>query len=459
MRTILLALTVLMAKPLVAAPEPRVLYEEDPSLLTTVVKVVIHSGTADDPVGKNGLTSLMIELMQRGTKKKSRTKFQSELEKIGGSLSAGTSLDRILFEGRVIRENTGALLALIEDCLLNPAFDKKEFDSLKKEVVAQISHKKNQNSRLTGLQLRKELFGGTPLEYPVEGGLSTVSGLQLEDIKRAYNDRFHQGNIMFAVATANKESEMKPLLGKLWGKFPDGLRLSRRTVPVKVPEKPRLIVIDKPKTSTGSIIFGQAGITAQEKNRYALGTSDFSFGGEPLVSRLFRIVRGELGWTYSINSTYGALGNLSHQQGIYAIVTAPSVEFTGKTILKVLSLWKDYLSSGLKSSELRLGQESLVNSYPFDFESAEKRLSARLHSYLYDVPILSQEQYAKVIGSIDQKGVVDALKAHHFESRWVIIVVADRKAIESQLAEEQKERPAEERLTIEKVLTPEQVIQ
>jgi predicted Zn-dependent peptidase len=186
---------------------------------------------------------------------------------------------------------------------------------------------------------------------------------------------------------------------------------------------------------------------------------NYAFGAEPLISRLFRVIRSELGWTYSIGSTYNATGPLTHQQGFFVIHATPSIEFTGKTLFKTLSMWAEYMNSGLKSDELLLAQESLINSYPFEFDSAEKRLGQRLHSYLYGVPILSPEEYAKKLKGISNKSLKSALKDHQTSQGWMVTVVADSSVIEKELAQEQAEVPAEKRLAITKKLTPDQLIE
>jgi predicted Zn-dependent peptidase len=245
----------------------------------------------------------------------------------------------------------------------------------------------------------------------------------------------------------------------MWKKFPDGTPKTRRIFEPKVPETLTLIVIHKPKTSTGVLAFAQKGITAQDPERYALGVGNFSFGGEPLVSRLFRTIRGELGWTYAINSTYGAMGSLSYQPGIYSIISTPSVEFTTKTLFKTLSSWQDYMRNGLRKDELSLAQESSVNSYPFEFESAQKRLGQRVYSELYGVPVLTQEEYEKTLDKVGNKELKKALKDRHTEKGWIITLVADKDVIAAQLAEEQKGIPHESQLKISKVITPAELIQ
>lgn len=441
------------------AKEPQIILESEPALLVTNIQVVVLSGSQTDPIDKVGVSNMVGELMLRGTKKRTRDKFQAEIERMGASLSVRTAQDMIVFDGRVIKENTDAFIALLEDCLLYPKFLKKEFDSLKTELLAEAAHIKNANNRLGGLTARKELFAGSSLEKPVNGTLGSLKKIQLDDVVRTYNNALHRGNVVFGVASSVPEAKLKTALTNIWQKLPDGAKLTQKNIVPKVPESPKLIVIHKPKTSTGSLLFAQAGITAQDPDRYTLSTGNFSYGGEPLVSRLFRTIRGELGWTYAIGSTYGAMGPLSYQQGIYIVSSTPSVEFTTKTILKTLEMWKDFYDKGLNSDELKLAQESLVNSYPFEFDSAGKRLSQRMSSLIYSVPILSQDEYDNKISDIGNSDVKKALLARHKPSSWLIALVADKDVFEKQLAEEQKDIPEAKRLKIAKVVTPDQVVE
>lgn len=440
------------------AEEPKLLFEGDKSLLVTEVSVVVLSGSSADPIDKVGSSNMLAELILRGTKKKTRGKFQAELERMGAVLNARTTQDLIVFDGKVIKENTMQFLALLEDALLHPAFLKTEFQSLKTELIAEAAHMKNVNNRLGGLTARRELFQGTSLATAVNGSVTSLNRIQLDDLIRSYNNQFHRGNVVFGVATSVNEGDIKSKLSSIWLGLPDGARLQRKSIAPKVPDSPKLIVVHKPKTSTGALIFAQAGITAQDPMRYALSVGNFSFGGEPLVSRLFKTIRGELGWTYAIGSTYAATGPQSYQQGLYLISSTPSVEFTAKTILKTIEMWKEYYSDALKGDELKLARESIVNSYPFEFESAEKRVSQRLSSYIYNVPILSPEEFEKTINDIGTSEIKKALRDRQKPDSWLMVLVADKDVVAKQLEDEQKDIPKEKRITISKVITPDDVV-
>ncbi|MCB0404814.1 MAG: insulinase family protein [Bdellovibrionales bacterium] len=438
---------------------PKLLYEEDPTLLTTTIEIVVQSGSSEDPMDKTGVANMIAEILLRGTATKDRALFQSTLERMGGSIGGAASHDTIEFSGEVIKENTDAFLDLVVEFLTKPAFNEKEFKSLVQENLAAIQHIKNVNTRLGGLALRREVFAGTPLERPTQGTRKTLKAIQLKDLKERYKSSFHKGNFLFAVASPLKKSQIEKKLESIWTALPDGKATPSPLVSLKIPTEPKLIVVNKPRTSSGSVLMAQAGIVAQEPDRYDLYLGNFSFGGEPLVSRLFNVVRAALGWTYSIGSTYQAMGSLSKQKGLYMVYTTPSVEFTTKSLFKILNMWDSYLEGGLKKDEIDVAQDSLVNSYPFGFDSANKRLGWKVMSELYDVPILSPSEYESKVRGIGNNELVKLLKKHHTQRGWIISVVADAKVIQKQLDQEQKSIPAEKRLKIAKVLRPDQIIE
>lgn len=440
------------------AEEPTLLFEADKTALTTTVRMVLHTGTASDPDGKNGLANLVSELVLRGTKKRGRSEFQSALERMGASFDVGASHDKIIYSGEVIKENTQAFFKLIQETLTQPQLSAAEFERLKRETIAEINSVKNSNGALAGMALRRVVFEGTPLAVSGNGTLKTLGNIKMADVKAFYKQHYNRQNILFGVVSSLPEKQIKELTGKIAKALPDGVKHVSTPYDLKLPAKPTLVLVDKAGTATGTVFMGQGGITAGDPDRFAIEVGNFSFGGEPLVSRLFRTVRGELGYTYSISSTYSAMGPLSRQRGMFAVVSTPSMEFTTKTIHKSLQMWSEYRAKGVEKEELSLAADSIVNSYPFDFESADKRLAKRLYSHLYGVPIQSPEEYAKTIRGVTNDKIRSSLKERQTENGWWIVLVADGAVMEKQLVEEQKEMAPGDQLEIALRYKPEQLV-
>ena len=116
------------------------------------------------------------------------------------------------------------------------------------------------------------------------------------------------------------------------------------------------------------------------------------------------------------------------------------------------------MNEGLSSDELELAKESLINSYPFEFDTAAKRVSHKLTSFLYNIPILTPEEYSEKIGEISNRKLKAALTEKQKVNRWLIALVADKDVVAKDLEEYQKDVPQDERLTISKIYTPDELV-
>ncbi len=445
-------------KILFAVEEPVIFYEQDPSLLTTNIKAVLLSGAMYDPMDKAGATNMMAEFILRGTKRKSRTAFQNAVERLGATIESDTSHDAIYIYGEVIAENTIPFLELLEEALLQPAFRMKEFTQLKKEISDDLLYLKNDNMSLAKLAIQREIFSGTPLEFPLSGTIRTIKNINIKTILDSYNRAFKRENFVFAISSPLSEKTIKDKITKLWLKYPK--RKEKPATPkitLNIPSSPKIIVINKTVPSTGSIIMAQRGIKIQDTSRYTLLVGNYAFGLRPLISRLFKIIRSEHGWTYSIGSSYEAINNLSSQEGVFGIYASPSVEHSFSVIEKSLQMWKEFLENGLSKEEFKLSKEGLINSYPFMFDSASKRLRNKLISHIYSVPILSPKEYETTINNVTNKNLLAALKEKHTDRGWIISIVADKNEFKKQLEKFQKEAK-KDKFEINKILEPDDLI-
>lgn len=443
------------AKPAVQEGPPlKVLYEGDPKLLTTHVQMVFKTGSIQDPAKKRGTALLLSELLLRGTREASRTEFQTALERMGGTLNASQAHDQIVFSGEVIQEKTVPFLKLMEAAIARPSFDKREFEALRTEAINAINSYKNSNGMLAMLALYRKMYAGTLFEIPGTGNTTSLKAIQLTDLVQYYNQNLTQSNLFATVASPVPEAKLRKHLEAISRALPVGNPAKDTLIPPKMPAKNTLIVVKKPKTATGTMILAQNGLRATDEERYPLGVGDFIFGGSGFVSRLFTIIRSDLGWTYAIGSTYLPGRSLSAQVSPYFISATPLVEYSAKAFFKVQELWNQYVKKGVTAKELATAQQSLINSYAFTFESAKDRAGNRAYSELYGVPILSPEDYTKKIMSISEKEILAALASKHTTGPWWAVMVGDPEQIGSLLAEEQKETPAENRWVIDEVVLP-----
>ncbi len=131
----------------------------------TVLYLVIHRGSRDDPKGKEGLSHLLEHLFFRG--KGCREKFKEELDKIGAVYNAETSWEWTTFHFVVPRKNAEKLMKTIECKLRNPYFSQEEFQVERRVVINEMRMRTGYSlwkifSRVKGELGFDSLEGGTP---------------------------------------------------------------------------------------------------------------------------------------------------------------------------------------------------------------------------------------------------------------------------------------------------------
>jgi zinc protease len=110
----------------------------------------------------SGLAELTAEMMNESTNKYSSEEISIELQKLGGSIYFSADQDGTTMYIESLSKNIDATLALAEEKLLRPAFNKDDFKRVKKQnLEGKEAMKKNAQS-LGFAHFQNQLFGETP---------------------------------------------------------------------------------------------------------------------------------------------------------------------------------------------------------------------------------------------------------------------------------------------------------
>ena len=82
--------------------------------------VVIKSGNAFDPPGKESLASVTVDQIRKGTKTRSALELAEWIESVGGSVGGDTDMDFAFVSVTILSEYTDVAIAYLQDILMNP---------------------------------------------------------------------------------------------------------------------------------------------------------------------------------------------------------------------------------------------------------------------------------------------------------------------------------------------------
>jgi len=158
----------------------KVLIWNDPSAKTVSVKVRIHSGSAFDPQGKEGLMAMLAEnfFPNDGTKEF----FKDDL---GGSLSVTANYDFMQINASSKTEEFLTMLEAVATAVSNPPIDKETAIKLRDKRLERLKELEKDPAYVADAAVAKRLFGTFPYGRPELGTADSVLKITFADLLEA----------------------------------------------------------------------------------------------------------------------------------------------------------------------------------------------------------------------------------------------------------------------------------
>ena len=159
------------------------------------VTLATRAGSGSDPRGKEGLASLAVQVMRRGTKTRKAIDIDVTLGNLGTQLTGGASAEIATQGIEVLRRNLPAALGILADIARDPSFPQDEVDREKKkrlDALAQANNNPNSISQRVAPGLAYGL--NHPFGHPSQGFPATVSSVAPEDLARFHSAYWKPGS-------------------------------------------------------------------------------------------------------------------------------------------------------------------------------------------------------------------------------------------------------------------------
>jgi len=268
-------------------------------------RVVCGGGLLFENESNNGISSLVAELLTRGTKRRSAQDIAGMVESRGGSLSAFAGQNSFGLQARCLKDDAGDFMDLLADCLLNPAFAADEVAKQKTVQLAAIKQQRESPMFLAQEALRQVLFPGHPYRFSPEGTSASVQALSGQALRDYHAKTVVSGNTVLAIFGDITPNDAGTLTERFLGRFPAGQATPKRFAQARErpalehraaqPTLPRQIVQKVPKEQT-IILAGFPGIELKDPRRDALDILQKAMNG--LSSDLMTRIRDEQGLVY-----------------------------------------------------------------------------------------------------------------------------------------------------------------
>ncbi len=330
------------------------------------VSVILPAGAIYDGE-KSGLASLTATALRHGTRTYSKQQMEEELDFIGANINSFASKESAGLSARFAAKDRDKVLLMLKETLMEPAFNAEEFEKEKKRLLVSLEQQKESPRSVINSYFDKFLYGDHVYGNIVQGTISTVSALTVEDVKNFYAANYLPEGSAIAIAGDFNSKEMKAAISSLLTNWKKGTKpqanLASKTI--STPSGNRVLLINKDDARETTFYIGAPGISRNNPDFVSIEVINTLFGGR-FTSMLNDELRVNTGLTYGANSRFSALKT----GGTFAISTFTANKTTEPAIDTALKVLNKLHSTGIDETSLTSAKNYVKGQFPPRYETA-----------------------------------------------------------------------------------------
>ncbi len=340
----------------------RIVTEEVPYFHSVAVGVWLNAGARDETAAENGLSHFLEHMVFKGTPQRSVLDIAREIDQLGGQCNAFTTKEQTCFHGRVLAEQLPRLVDLLGDLVLRAHLPAPDLERERQVILEEINAQDDSPEELVHVHFARNFWGDHPFGWPILGEAEHITQVQRQDLLAYRRQVYRPADTVVAAAGKIRHEELADLVTASFQDFANGAS-SRPRLPIST--HPGVYALSRDLEQV-NLVLGGPGVAAGDPRRYAATMLQLILGGN-MSSRLFQVIREQLGLAYAIQS-YVQFFSDAGFLGIAAGVSPGNLEAIMAAIRKEL---KNLQAEPVSYAELTAAQEHLRGSIMLSAEDCE----------------------------------------------------------------------------------------
>ncbi|MDH5706038.1 MAG: insulinase family protein [Candidatus Aminicenantes bacterium] len=382
--------------------------------------LIIKGGQLLDDMGKAGVANLITDMMMEGTKNKTPIELEEAIDELGANIYMYTGREAITVSVNCLSSKFSDVYKLVEEILLEPRWDEKEFARVKKLTIENINRSKVNPTAVSLNVFNKLVYGDKHIfSNPTLGTMESVEAITIDDLKVFYENSFSPSITYVAVVGNISQEEAVNTFKSLEEKWAaKEVAFPEFELPSPL-EKPRVYFVDIPGARQSVINIGYLSMPATDPDYYPAYVMNYKLGGS-FNGFVNLVLREEKGYTYGARTGFSGYlnpGTFSAFSQVQSQATLESVQIFRDLMLKY--------REGIAPEDLKFTKDALIKSNARSFETLGSLLGMLNNIATYNLP----EDYIK-----QREAFVETLTAEHHKElaqkhidpdRMIYLVVGD----------------------------------
>lgn len=370
---------------------------------------------------KIGVSNMLAGLMTKGTATKTPEELENAIEMLGATINASATKESIVISGNTLAKNYEETMALVQEIILEPRWDAKEFELLKQSVLSQIEQEKASPISIANNNFDKLIYAdGHILSYNNIGTKSSVNSITMDDLKAYFNKNISP-NItkIHIVGDINEDAVTTSLtyLNRNWK--PKTVRFPEVSNPTG-PQVSKVYFYDVPGAKQSVLQFGYPALAATDKDYYPASLLNYRLGGGGFASQLTQELREGKGYTYGIGSRFSGTtikGPFKVSSGVRSNVT-----FEASSLIK--EILENY-GKNFSENDLDITKGYMIKSNARAFETLGSKLNMLTNISNYGYADDYAKQHETIVKDLTLEDVKALAKKYIHPDQMIYLIVGD----------------------------------
>ena len=396
---------------------------EDRTLPLVSISGYIKYGSVNDPAGKEGLCSLLADLLRTGgTQKYQSDSLDAIIDLYALNVKIESGETQMQFKFSCLSENLDLCMDVMQQMLFHPVFEEKKIKKSLDLFTEDIYHRFDNPGPVLGAAYEKAMYSGSANSRLAT--INSIKSLTRNDLIKLHQNIFKTSNMICAASGKFSKDSMALRLTSIFPKdekstadpvFPD----------IRINSPQKIICVNK--TSTQSYVkMGLPFIKRPNDDYYAVSVLNMILGGESFTSRLCARIRSDEGLTYSIHSN--AESNYFFP-GTFYIEFHTKSESTCRAIALSLEEIQRLKTKGITKEELDHAKKILIDGFPSMFRSPEDIVENYSMNEYFKRPADHYKTYTGKINALTIKDIMNAADKYLVPTAFTYTIVGDTTVI------------------------------
>ena len=354
-------------------------------LQSLALSVVLRGGARWEDQARNGWSHLLEHMVFKGAGERSARDIVEAVEAQGGQINAATGHERTSFQVRCLKGGLPLAMSVLSDLVRRPTLAEADLEQEKSVIAQEIAEAADTPDDKVFDLAQACAFTGQPLGRPILGSVEGLARATPEALAAYHRALYAPERIVVSAAGALDEDELMALAEAAFG---DAVRGAAGFEP----EPARFVggaEAETRKLEQAHLVLLREGFSARDPDYFALRLFAEALGGG-MSSRLFQIVREEMGLAYAID----AYSEVYEDVGLFGVYCGSAAADAGK------------------AARVAAEQTEALAEAPSEAELARAKAQLKAHLFMArESPLARAEQAAGQLHLFDRLFAPEALAA------------------------------------------------